>query len=107
MTIQEAALFLRVSAQTLRRWEAQGLIIPSRTVGHQRRYSQAQLESFIRPDFSTPYSPFRLSRKQKIVVSGSLLVTIISLVYITFIVNYTPPAPPHPQTPKFRYRLGL
>lgn len=93
MTIQEAALFLRVSAQTLRRWEAQGLIIPSRTVGNQRRYSQAQLEAFIRPDFSTPYSPFRLSRKQKMVVSGSLLVTFASFVYIVFIMNYTPAHP--------------
>src|SRR3990172_374072 len=46
LTIQEAASFLQVSTKTLRRWEKQGILIPERTVGNQRRYSLLQLQEF-------------------------------------------------------------
>ncbi|WP_039011026.1 MerR family DNA-binding transcriptional regulator, partial [Cupriavidus sp. IDO] len=39
VSIQEAAAFLGVSAQTLRRWEREGkLIADERTAGGRRRY---------------------------------------------------------------------
>jgi DNA-binding transcriptional MerR regulator len=38
-TIQQAADKLRISAKTLRRWEARGIIHPDRTPGNQRRYT--------------------------------------------------------------------
>ncbi len=42
--IQEAADFLGVSAQTLRRWEREGRLIPDeRTAGNRRRYDLAKL----------------------------------------------------------------
>ena len=46
VTIQEAAHFLGVSPQTLRRWERQGKGVPvQRTVGGQRRYDLTKLRS--------------------------------------------------------------
>ena len=46
LSISEAARFLNVSSKTLRRWEKQGILIPERTVGNQRRYSLIQLQEF-------------------------------------------------------------
>jgi len=44
LTIHEAAEFLGVSPQTLRRWEREGRAIPSqRTAGGQRRYDSTTL----------------------------------------------------------------
>lgn len=44
VSIQEAAEFLGVSAQTLRRWEREGKLIPDeRTAGGRRRYDLARL----------------------------------------------------------------
>lgn len=46
ITIQEAAEFLGVSPQTLRRWEREGRGIPfQKTAGGQRRYDLAKLHS--------------------------------------------------------------
>src|SRR5271156_3847803 len=46
ITIQEAATFLGVSPQTLRRWEREGRGIPfQKTAGGQRRYDLAKLNS--------------------------------------------------------------
>ena len=42
-TINEAAILLGVSAKTLRRWEARGLLIPHRTIGNQRRYTPSEI----------------------------------------------------------------
>ncbi|TCT23068.1 IS607 family transposase [Thiobaca trueperi] len=52
VSIQEAADFLGVAAQTLRRWEREGKLIPDeRTAGGRRRYDLARL----RPEhFHTP-----------------------------------------------------
>ena len=46
LSIKDAAEFLNVSTKTLRRWEQQGILIPERTVGNQRRYSLIQLQEF-------------------------------------------------------------
>ena len=44
ITIQEAAIFLGVSPQTLRRWEREGRGIPfQKTAGGQRRYDLSKL----------------------------------------------------------------
>jgi putative resolvase len=48
--IREAAKLLGVSAPTLRRWEAQGRLVPVRTSGGQRRYDVGQLRPALRPD---------------------------------------------------------
>ena len=53
VSIQEAATFLGVSAQTLRRWEREGKLIPDeRTQGGRRRYDLARLrpEQFHAPE---------------------------------------------------------
>lgn len=48
VTIADAARFLGVSQDTLRRWEKKGTLIPRRTVGGHRRYSRMQLERLLR-----------------------------------------------------------
>ena len=51
--IGEAADFLGISKQTLRRWESEGRLIPDeRTAGDRRRYDLARLrpEQFHEPD---------------------------------------------------------
>ncbi|MEK7573542.1 MAG: MerR family DNA-binding transcriptional regulator [Patescibacteria group bacterium] len=47
LTIQQAASLLGVSTKTLRRWEAKGILIPQRTAGNQRRYTNSQIENFL------------------------------------------------------------
>ena len=47
LTIQEAAKKLKVSTKTLRRWEANGTLVPGRTTGAHRRYTEEQITSFI------------------------------------------------------------
>jgi len=44
LSIGEAARLLGVSVDTLRRWEADGLIAATRTPGNQRRYDLAEIE---------------------------------------------------------------
>lgn len=46
LTIKEAAIALRVSEKTLRRWEKRGVLIPIRTQGLHRRYSASQITAF-------------------------------------------------------------
>ena len=43
MNIKEASEYLHVAQGTLRRWEREGLIKPSRTEGGHRRYSEEDL----------------------------------------------------------------
>jgi putative resolvase len=43
LDIREAAEFLGVSVQTLRRWDAEGRLVPERTAGGHRRYDLAKL----------------------------------------------------------------
>jgi hypothetical protein len=45
--ISDAARFIGVSQDTLRRWERKGKLIPRRTVGGHRRYSRKQLERIL------------------------------------------------------------
>jgi predicted site-specific integrase-resolvase len=49
LTISEAAKLRGVSVSTLRRWEAEGKLIPERTANGHRRYDMAQLLS-LKPD---------------------------------------------------------
>lgn len=67
LTIQEAAKKLKVSTKTLRRWEANGTLLPGRTSGAHRRYTEEQINSFIQnakaakshktsPQLSTPFA---------------------------------------------------
>jgi excisionase family DNA binding protein len=44
VSIGEASEALGVSITTLRRWEAEGKLIPERTAGRQRRYELAKLK---------------------------------------------------------------
>lgn len=44
--IKEAAEYLGVHPESLRRWEKQGLITPMRTPGGYRIYTQEQLDEF-------------------------------------------------------------
>lgn len=44
LTISEAAKYLHVSPNTLRRWDANGKLIAYRTPTNLRRYTRTQLE---------------------------------------------------------------
>lgn len=44
LTISQAAKLKGVSTNTLRRWEAEGILIPVRTAGNQRRYLLSQID---------------------------------------------------------------
>ncbi len=44
LTIAEASQFLKVSPDTLRRWEEKGIITPNRTKGGSRRYTLLDLK---------------------------------------------------------------
>ena len=66
LSIQEAGKLLGVSAKTLRRWEARGILTAQRTVGNQRRYLKSQIENFktyrelgIQEQFSPSPSPMQ------------------------------------------------
>lgn len=47
LTAREAATFLHISLFTLRRIEQQGQIVPFRTPGGHRRYTQKMLEEYL------------------------------------------------------------
>ena len=47
LTAKEAASYLRISLFTLRKIEQQGLIVPYRTPGGHRRYSQEALNEYL------------------------------------------------------------
>lgn len=47
LTAKEAAAYLRISLFTLRKMEQQGLIVPYRTPGRHRRYSQDMLTQYL------------------------------------------------------------
>jgi len=51
--ISDAARILGVSTKTLRRWEAKGRLVGSRTPGNQRRYSEQQLWDFQHPTINS------------------------------------------------------
>ncbi len=63
LSIAQAAKLLSVSTKTLRRWEKQGSLIPQRSVGNQRRYSEDQINTFTKPSrlslspLTLPYNP--------------------------------------------------
>lgn len=44
LTITQAAKFLKVSPDTLRRWEDKGIVAPARTKGGSRRYTLLDLK---------------------------------------------------------------
>lgn len=45
MSIDDAASLLNVSAQTLRNWEKEGKLTPTRTPGRHRRYTRTQIDA--------------------------------------------------------------
>jgi len=57
VTIAQAAALLGVSTTTLRRWEASGRLMPTRTVGNQRRYSMQALD----PSFADSIESHRVT----------------------------------------------
>ena len=58
ISIKEASSFLGVSTQTLRRWDRQGKLVPTkRTQGNQRRYDITQLVPVNRKNISTKELP--------------------------------------------------
>lgn len=56
LTINEASRFLKVSAKTLRRWEAKGLFYPIRTEGGHRRYRRDDVINFSKKKAKKNYS---------------------------------------------------
>ena len=60
LSISKAAKYLNVSVNTLRNWHEQRRLLPTRTPGGQRRYSQSQLAEFkgdLTPDSMTGRIP--------------------------------------------------
>ncbi len=47
ITIKEAADLLGVTTTTLRRWDKEGKLIPSKTLGGHRRYNKQQVLNLI------------------------------------------------------------
>lgn len=47
MTIRQAADYLNVTQETLRRWDAMGKLVPLKTSGGHRRYRKSQLDAYI------------------------------------------------------------
>lgn len=47
LRMREASRLLGVTAETLRNWERKGLIKPVRTLGNQRRYSNAEIQRIL------------------------------------------------------------
>lgn len=65
VTIADAAKFLGVSQDTLRRWEKKGTLIARRTAGGHRRYSRKQLErSLKQPMTQTMYQNIGNNNKE-------------------------------------------
>lgn len=60
MTIAEAAKYLRVSRDSLRRWERDGLISPLRTKGNQRRYTKEMLDEALGGKRAQPQAPQKM-----------------------------------------------
>jgi excisionase family DNA binding protein len=61
--ISEAAEYIGVSHDTLRRWEKKGKLIPRRTVGKHRRYSKKQLENILKkPPVNIPKIPNKTTK---------------------------------------------
>lgn len=48
LSIGEAARRLRISVETLRRWEASGKVSAVRTPGGQRRFPSSQIDALLR-----------------------------------------------------------
>jgi len=48
ISIKEASKILGVSTKTLRRWEKEGKIKPSRTLGNHRRYDKNEILKIIK-----------------------------------------------------------
>src|SRR3972149_7132432 len=61
LPVSEAASFLGVSAETLRRWDRKGILKPFRTKGGQRRYSLANLEAYKNGERSAK-TPLKISQ---------------------------------------------
>lgn len=64
ISISKAAKLLQVSPDTLRNWEKQGKLIPSRTAGGARRYSRSEL-LVLRKEIN----PFTIAKKGLLSVS--------------------------------------
>lgn len=62
--ISEAAEYIGVSHDTLRRWEKKGKLVPRRTVGKHRRYSKKQLENVLKRPLDTIPQPIQTVTKQ-------------------------------------------
>ena len=65
LTIEDAAKYLGVSQDTLRRWEKKDRLIPRRTMGGHRRYLRRQLEAVLKQPFPVPESYVKSSISKK------------------------------------------
>lgn len=52
LTIKQAATYLNVSEDTLRKWDKSGKLVPKKTIGGHRRYLVSELNDFIGIDES-------------------------------------------------------
>src|SRR3990167_8437825 len=75
VSIQEAAEILKVSTKTLRRWEEQGLLIPTRTLGGHRRYKLFDLNQFEKPVRKFAVTQSISPNVSKIVISSQKLLS--------------------------------
>src|SRR3989344_4906197 len=75
VSIQEAAQILKVSTKTLRRWEEQGLLIATRTLGGHRRYKLFDLNQFEKPVRKFAVTQSISPNVSKIVISSQKLLS--------------------------------
>lgn len=83
LSIGEAAKYLGISRDTLRRWEKKGKIIPYRSPSNRRYYSQDQLDSLIeKPEENVSRRPSSGSLNLVVYSLLALLVAVI-LAYVS------------------------
>lgn len=63
--ISEFAELIGVSEQTLRNWEKEGILIPSRTAGGWRHYTQEQLDQYKKPTQKESSEPQNINIRLK------------------------------------------
>lgn len=82
ISISEAAEYIGVSQDTLRRWEKKGKLVPRRTIGKHRRYSKNQLEQVLKQPM------------EQIIQQKPAPETITKPIQVTQSISTTPPMPP-------------
>lgn len=82
LNIEESSKYLKVSKDTLRRWEKRGYLVPLRTPSNRRIYDKDQLDSILKarsspkPKFENQSKPKRRNTRKVLYISFFLFLVI-------------------------------